>query len=317
MFTSYWRNYPWALQVALFMLMVFIMTSLSTVIILWLVPVITGVPFEQMAGLHEGSARKIIDAALLGQFLSSIVMFLVPSGLFAYLAHPRPAEYLGLRSPGKKIQLLIIIIIMAGFTPLILGFEGLMRTIDLGANIRASQKAHDEIFNAYLSMPSIKYLLIGVIVMGITPAVAEELVFRGVVMRFAHKRSKNIKTSIFASALLFAVIHFDAYGFFPIFVSGVFLGTVYYLTGSLWCSMLAHALHNSMQVCLLYAANNNAALKTFVGGNSVPLYILAPAVVLFAGGLYLLWKNKTPLPAGWSSDFNDPKPIQLNTFSEN
>jgi membrane protease YdiL (CAAX protease family) len=317
MFTSYWRNYPWALQVALFMLMVFTMTSFGLVVVYWAVPHITGVSIDKIAGLHEGSARQVIDTALLGQFISTVFTFMVSAGLFAYVSHPRPAQYLGLRKPGKWVQLLIVVIMMAGFTPLILGLEGIMRLVDLGPAIKASQKEKDDIFNAFLSMPSIKYLITGIIIMGITPAISEELVFRGVIMRFAQRRSANIKTSIFASALLFAIIHFDAYGFFPIFLSGVLLGTVYYLSGSLWCSMFAHALHNSLQVALMYIARNNVHIRAIIDGNAVPLFILAPAVILFAGGFYLLWKNKTPLPENWANDFNDPKPIQLNTFSEN
>lgn len=317
MFTSYWRNYPWALQVALFLLMVFTMTSFGFVIAYFVAPRITGIPFDQIANLHEGSARAVINTALLAQFISTIFTFMVPAGVFAYLTHPRPAQYLGLRKPGKPVHWLIIIILILGFTPIALELEGLLRMVDLGANIRASQKEKDDIYMAYLDMPDIRYLIIGIIAMCITPAISEELIFRGVVMRFAQKRAKTITTPIFISGLLFALIHADVYGFIPIFISGMLLAAIYYLTRSLWCSMLAHALYNSLQVVSMYMAHTNTSLKIALSGNSMPLYILAPAIILFGGGLYLLWNNRTPLPAGWANDFNDPKPIQLNTFSEN
>ena len=315
MFTRYWRSYPWALQVALFLLMVFIMISLCQALY-FLLPSLTGVSLEQMVSISARSTRKEINAALVAQLISTVFFFLLPSVLFAYVTHPSPISYLGLRKPGKGIQVLLIIVMIAGFTPLILGLEGLMRHVDLGAAIKARQELSDNIFKAYLDMPSFQYFLFGLLVMAIVPAISEELLFRGIVMRFSQKRATTFSTPIFVSALLFALIHADAYGFIPIFVSGVFLGTVYYLTGSLWCSMLAHGLHNGLQVGMMYAARNNPALKTVIDGNAVPYYILVPAAILFAGTYYLLWKNKTPLPANWASDFNDAqKPT--NTFSEN
>jgi len=315
MFTRYWRSYPWALQVALFLLMVFIMISLTQAIVL-LLPNVTGVPVDQMFNISATTPRRVIDAALLAQLISTVLFFLVPSVLFAYVTHPSPISYLGLRKPGKSIQVLLVIVLIAGFTPLILGLEGLMRRIDLGAAIKARQALSDNIFKAYMDMPGFSYFLFGLLVMAIAPAVSEELLFRGIIMRFAQKRSAGIATPIFVSGLLFALIHADVYGFIPIFVSGVFLGTVYYLTGSLWCSMLAHGLHNGLQITLMYASRNNPALKAVIDGNAVPFYILAPAAIIFAGAYYLLWKNKTPLPANWANDFKDAQK-QTNTFSEN
>jgi membrane protease YdiL (CAAX protease family) len=206
---------------------------------------------------------------------------------------------------------------MIGFTPIVMGLEGLMRMIDLGASIKAQQKEHDDVFKAFMDMPNLFYYLVGLVVMGITPALSEELVFRGVIMRFAQKRSTGIVTPIFISSLMFALIHADVYGFIPIFISGVLLATIYYLTRSLWCSMLAHALNNGLQVTLMYIGGNNKTVKALLDNNNVPFYILVPAVAIFAVAGWLLWKNRTPLPHDWANDFNEGQPKPTNTFSAN
>ncbi len=122
-------------------------------------------------------------------------------------------------------------------------------------------------------------------------------------MRFIKKRSIGMAFPIGITALMFALVHFSVYGFVPIFISGVLLGLVYYLTGSLWCSILFHLLNNGLQIVAVYVGKTNPTVDKIIEGNTVPAYLLIGGLFLFIGSFYLLWKNRTPLPADWAIDF--------------
>jgi hypothetical protein len=99
-------------------------------------------------------------------------------------------------------------------------------------------------------------------------------------------------------------MHFSVYGFVPILLAGALLGVIYYLTGSIWCSILGHTLHNGIQIIMEYYSQHNAAAKTMMESNQLPWYLPLGGFVLFLISFLLLLKNKTPLPADWASDYS-------------
>jgi membrane protease YdiL (CAAX protease family) len=77
----------------------------------------------------------------------------------------------------------------------------------------------------------------------ITPAVCEEILFRGYLMQnIAQKNS--IRKAIILSAIIFALIHFNIVGIIPIFVIGLCLGYLFYYTQSIIPPMILHFINN-------------------------------------------------------------------------
>ena len=137
----------------------------------------------------------------------------------------------------------------------------------------------------------------------IVPALGEELFFRGVLMRFVRQRSRNMVMPVVLTAIIFSLSHTNIYGYLSIFLAGVLLAVIYNLTGSLWCSILAHCSFNGLQILITYMGTRNAAMKTFMEQTTVPYYLVIAGAILFGISFYLLLKNKTPLPANWSDNF--------------
>ena len=81
------------------------------------------------------------------------------------------------------------------------------------------------------------------------------------------------------------------------------LALVYYLTGSIWCSILAHLLNNGLQVVLMYLSSENETINAVKESEQLPFYIPLGGLVLFIVCLYGLLKEKTPLSPGWSNDY--------------
>ncbi|MFT5587590.1 MAG: membrane protease YdiL (CAAX protease family) [Cognaticolwellia sp.] len=79
--------------------------------------------------------------------------------------------------------------------------------------------------------------------------VYEELLFRGYVFR-GLSRSAGPGVAIGVSALLFAAFHGDPLHAIAVLPMGLFLGWLRWRTGSIWPSMIAHALNNAVWVAL-------------------------------------------------------------------
>lgn len=73
----------------------------------------------------------------------------------------------------------------------------------------------------------------------------EEFAFRGFLQRVFSERLGGIKGFSLA-AFLFAFMHLDPWNFFGIFLLGLFLGYLVYLTGNLWTAVFVHLLSNGI-----------------------------------------------------------------------
>jgi membrane protease YdiL (CAAX protease family) len=80
--------------------------------------------------------------------------------------------------------------------------------------------------------------------------VSEEIFFRGYVFRAMSARKGFIKGLIFSSCL-FALVHLDVASFLPLAAGAAVLAIGYRRTGSLWTSIVAHALNNAFAFALL------------------------------------------------------------------
>src|ERR1039458_7963457 len=106
--------------------------------------------------------------------------------------------------------------------------------------------------SSFLNMPTFAAFIRAFIVMAIIPAVGEEMFFRGIMLRFTKKLTRNMVFSVIFTATVFALSHTNIYGFISIFLAGVLLAVIYNLTGSLWCSIVAHLFFNGFQIVVSY-----------------------------------------------------------------
>jgi membrane protease YdiL (CAAX protease family) len=72
----------------------------------------------------------------------------------------------------------------------------------------------------------------------------EEIVYRGFIYP-AVKKQFGFAAAVIVVSLGFALMHFNAAVFAPLFLLGVVLALAFEATGSLWASILTHMLFNS------------------------------------------------------------------------
>lgn len=144
----------------------------------------------------------------------------------------------------------------------------------------------------FLMVTSFEGLLINLLIMAVLPALSEEFIFRGILMKWFNK-SMGIHLSIFLSALIFSAIHMQFLGFLPRFFLGVVLGYVFYWSGSLWASIFLHFLNNGMAVVtyfLVARGTINVDPETFGTIESVPLIMVNTLV--FGAVMYWFYRNR-------------------------
>jgi len=92
----------------------------------------------------------------------------------------------------------------------------------------------------------------GYVAVGILAPLAEEVVFRGAILRtlLGIMSKKNHWVAIFISAALFGLAHFNAAQFINALLMGLLLGWMYYRTGSLVPGILLHWVNNTMAYVL-------------------------------------------------------------------
>src|SRR2546425_1229615 len=93
------------------------------------------------------------------------------------------------------------------------------------------------------------------LLVGVVPAVCEELLFRGFVQAGLMREFESAPKAIVVGALVFAGFHLNPWRFSVLLVIGLYLGFLVQRTGSLLPAMLAHALNNVLSISLAVLAN--------------------------------------------------------------
>ncbi|MBO9572056.1 MAG: CPBP family intramembrane metalloprotease [Chitinophagaceae bacterium] len=183
------------------------------------------------------------------QAISSVTMFAIPTFAFALLiAVKKPFSYLGLVPAEKpKMYLLAVICIMACLP--VVGLLGeLNHAFPLPQWMVDLEKDTSKQLMAFLKAENAFDIIINVIVMALLPAICEELCFRGALQKIMMGIFKNPWTAIIVTSIIFSTLHFQFLGFLPRLFLGIILGALYWYSGSLWTSILAHFVYNGVQV---------------------------------------------------------------------
>src|SRR5947208_1301201 len=100
--TGYLRQYPPALQIVTFLGLFIGFSLLYGIFLVTVFPYISGYTIETLQ-TADPSLPKVLGYLKLTQFLYTLVVYLCPAALFAYLADPSPAQWMHLQKPPKVL----------------------------------------------------------------------------------------------------------------------------------------------------------------------------------------------------------------------
>jgi len=129
----------------------------------------------------------------------------------------------------------------------------------------------------------------GYLVVGLLAPLAEEMVFRGAVLRSLLRWKENPWIGIVISAVLFAVIHMNPAQMPHAFLIGLLLGWLYYRTDSIVPGVVYHWVNNTVAYVMynLYP-NPDLTLVELFGTEQKVLIALGCSLLIFLPSLFQL-----------------------------
>ena len=230
--------------------------------------------------LLSGEGMDDITNIQIGQVISQVFGFMMPPILYAMLVKEKPFNYLGF----KKLQPWSLLGIVAIFT--IIPFLAMVTEWNdnislpesmatLEQKLRYIQEVANDTTERFMTEGS---LFSGLLIVGALAAISEELLFRSVIQKAFVKICKNAHVGIIITAIVFSAFHGDFFGFVPRFILGLMLGYMFYLSGSIFPSMLMHFVNNGTIVMLYYLNKKeviNVDIETFGLTDNVLVIILS------------------------------------------
>ena len=146
----------------------------------------------------------------------------------------------------------------------------------------------------FLDVKTVGGMIFNVLLIAIIPAIGEELLFRGVLIRFFKRWSGKVHLAVILSAILFSSLHLQFYGFLPRFALGLILGYTFVWSGSLWLPIILHFVNNASVLLMYYTTNSKDILtgdqEMLVSSDNNIFVVIS---LLFSMALlYLIYKNR-------------------------
>lgn len=210
-------------------------------------------PFSKMAWFNSLSKLISPSNVYLGQiFWNSLliaVFFFLLIGLILKLKYHLPWCEVGLkRGTGKNwlfigiSQGFLLFLIMAILTTIISAFFSF-------------EVEEQPIVDVFRTAWSWRERFLCLLIASVAAPLSEELYFRGFLYPAVSKITGKLPAVILTS-IFFSFLHFDLIRFIPITLGGIWLNLLYLRTGSLYTSMVAHSVWNTLMISLLFYAQS-------------------------------------------------------------
>jgi len=251
----------------------------------------------------EQSINLTLIANSVGQFLVI--------GLASYLLSKLHAvkkghhDFLRLRiTPGllKMTGLSVVLLVSSWGLVGLLGwinfeiFEWVMEQFPSLAFFKELQSQMAELITGFLKTDNSVWL--GILYIAIVPAIFEEIMFRGYILR-ALEKSWGIWVAIIVSGFMFGIYHIQPSNILPLSFLGIVFAYVTYISGSLYPAIVLHFINNGTQV--VYGSMNPEFLEQVEPtGPGMPWYLMILSILCFGIVSYLLFYLK--------KDHNEPLP---------
>ncbi|HHU95662.1 MAG: CPBP family intramembrane metalloprotease [Bacteroidota bacterium] len=205
-------------------------------------------------GLESGGRGAIY----LGTVLQSLMAFMLPAYLTVKWSGYPLTKYLKLEGDARLGQHLLFGLLAFLFSYALVSFlnqwnQGFvlpeaLRSVEEW--MRTLEDAAMETTMLLLSGQGVGYFLLNLLIVAGLAALSEELFFRGALQQFLQEKIPNGHASVWITAFIFSVVHFQFYGFFPRLVLGALLGYLFLYTRNLWVPIVVHFINNATVIVL-------------------------------------------------------------------
>jgi membrane protease YdiL (CAAX protease family) len=223
---------------------------------------------EMQLALNDFSSKQAISLLKFFQVVQSLGLFIIPPLVIGWFLHGKPSVFLRYKTFPVIKSVLLVIAIVYFSEPLINWLNEINSKLVLPQGLswlqrwmEQSEEQAGKVTDAFLKTGSISGLLFNLFMIGLLPALGEELLFRGVVQQLLKKWSGNAHAAIWISAALFSALHLQFFGFLPRLLLGAMFGYMLEWSGTLWLPVIAHFVNNATAVFAYFFLNKGLITK--------------------------------------------------------
>ena len=271
-FSPLWTTF--AALVLAFILFQLIITPLAVVVLLLLKGVSADALLTDPSMLVEQHAGVLLTANTIGQVLG----LCLPAWWMARMHTHRPLVFLRVRRLDASFMPPALAALIA-LMPVVQWLGAVNGALPLPEAIREFEASQMELIRQVLHVDT--NIAFHLIVLALTPALCEELLFRGYVQRQA-ERSLGAVGGILFSGIVFAIYHLRFSQILPLAALGVFMAYLVWRTGSIWPAIAVHFTNNAVAVAVgAYVAQHPEHEITDIEHITIPWYLIVLGGCLF------------------------------------
>jgi uncharacterized protein len=193
----------------------------------------------------------------------TISFFIVPAIIISILL--KPAAHIGLMNFKRPlISEVALVVILAFCTFPVTSFTGELNSVIhfpewlSGVEQWMIEKENnaDSMIGKLIVSDTFWIMMLNLLSIAVLPAIGEELIFRGIFQKILYRFFKSGHPSIWITAFLFSVLHFQFFGFLPRFILGLVFGYLFFWSRTLWLPVIAHFINNAVAVFQVYYKGN-------------------------------------------------------------
>ncbi len=227
---------------------------------------------------------------------AEFLFILVPTYFLTRIQIGSWREFLRIRKTDWQYVILAVVgvITLEQLLEVYLYFQGLIPVpAPLDKFINQFQQAVEHTYKILIAAHSPGEFLFVLLVVGLTPAICEELLFRGLVQSNFEMPMSRTKAIIW-TGIIFGAYHLDPFTFVALCALGIYFGYLVSTTGSILVPMAAHFTNNFISAFVYYESGKDSLIAPSGNQRVAPWYLIVWSVVLaaaFFGTLYLTKKH--------------------------
>jgi membrane protease YdiL (CAAX protease family) len=245
---------------AMLLLLMIAGAMLGYIIALASIPLVFQIPFSAlMQVLNMDSGLEITPAVLkYVQLILATFVFIVPANAYSHLFSDNTFVFFEFKKP--SLVFLFFAALLWLFTLPIISFLADINNkiafptsfAGLENSFRLAEARAENATRFLLNITSLSGLMVNLLVIAVVAAIAEELIFRGIIQKLLFEQSKNIHLAIWLTALVFSLFHLQFFAIIPRIVLGAALGYTFYWSKSIWVPIFFHFINNASIVFASY-----------------------------------------------------------------
>lgn len=220
-----------------------------------------------------------LDVLFISNTFGQIVFLGLVTLAFTRLSAPKGQvfSFLRIQSDAKTTKNLgLVFVLLIIIQPIIYYMSWLNMQFPFSETYLEFERTQIKLIEDYLSGDHL--VLLTLFHIGVVPAVCEEVLFRGYILR-NFERSMNVWIAIILSGVIFGFFHVRLTQFIPLALLGMLLAWMTIQTRSLWPAILAHFVNNGGSVMAVYFFPE-IILNEEIRNSMPPLYLVGLSVIL-------------------------------------